>query len=169
MNPTPTITINGRPYELKNITSTAYVRLAVMLKPTDGSRLSEMVLEKPENITDPARRQRAIADRTKMANALEERLADDITTRRLAYAIKCLVPELEADGLIRYKHQIRPDDWAEIEFEINLEILDILDVAVTASNWLSSQNQQKPSQDKEKEAGFSSRPQPRRKGQRKVA
>lgn len=139
MPPLPSVTIKGQPYELTNLTSTAYIRLAVIIKPMDGTPLSELTLDDPNSLQGNLKT-KAIADREKVAFALQERLGDDITTRRLAYALKSMCPSLAEAKLVIYNHVVRPDDYAQIEFDVNLELMDILNITAEASNWLVQEN-----------------------------
>lgn len=138
MESAPSVSIKGKEYCFTNLTSTAYLRLAVIMKPLDGSSLADLILDDPDTLTDPNLKAKAIADRTKTAASLQDRLADDITTRRFAYALKSICPALAEDGLVVYKQAVRPDDHIDVDFEINLELVDILNIVATTSKYLAA-------------------------------
>lgn len=133
-----TVSIKGKDYCLTNLTSTAYLRLAVIMKPLDGTSLADLTLDDPDTLSDPKLKAKAIADRSKTASSLQDRLADDITTRRFAYALKSICPALVEDGLVVYNQSVRPDDHIDVDFEINLELVDILNIVAIASRSLST-------------------------------
>jgi hypothetical protein len=139
----PSVSIRGEEYPLK-ITSTAYLRLAVLIRPIDGSSIAEIDLSTPEG-------------KAKFGAGLAERLADDITTRRLAYALRSICPGLEAAGLVRYEHLIRMDDTVQVVFDVDLEVGEILDIAAIVSKALEAKNKQKPKESAQKPAATRSR------------
>jgi hypothetical protein len=154
MTSVPSVSISGKEYFFSNLTSTAYLRLAVIMKPLDGTSLADLTLDDPDTLTDPSLKAKAIADRTKTAISLQERLADDITTRRFAYALKSVCPALVEDGLVVYNQAVRPDDHINVDFEINLELVDILNIVATTSKYLAELTKQAESAEPAASNGF---------------